>query len=244
MAFGFQTEFSVTAAISTGLSWSLGVSTAARNEPQVHRIDDSQSPFDFGVRKNLMQSTIQGVPMRAASACLLTLIAFVCFVSADESKKAKPKPPDEIVKAGIMQFHERMRSDDPKVRDKEFDAVMPDKKTIEKLFGDDANLVWPRLSEGMKQMRASSDKAKEEFDRQGKIISIEVIDLRKDDASGRYRRLLQMIPKDIPVYRAVMKYEKGSGGSSSYLVIDGNMRFVRGLEGIAEFIDERNKAKK
>lgn len=93
-------------------------------------------------------------------------------------------------------------------------------------------------------MRASSDKAKEEFARRGKIVSIEVIDVRKDDGSGRYRRVLEMIPKDIPIYRAVTKYEKNSAGSSTYLVIDGRMRFVRGLEGIAEFIDQQRKAKK
>lgn len=182
--------------------------------------------------------------MRGICVFLFAILTFVSVAFTDEPKKPKPKPPDEIVKAGILQFHERMRSDDPKVRDKEFDTVMPDKKTLETLFGDDANLIWPRFSEAMKQMRASSDKAKEEFDRQGKIVSVELIDVRKDDASGRYRRVLQMIPKDIPVYRAVTKYEKGSGGSSSYLVIDGKMRFVRGLEGIAEFIDEQNKSNK
>ena len=181
--------------------------------------------------------------MRKILTCLFAFLALASVLFADEPKKTEQKSPEDIVKAGILQFRERMRSDDAEVRAKEFDAVMPEKKTLERLFGDDANLIWPRFSEGMKRMRARSDKGKEQFDREGKVISIELIDVRKEDVSGRYRRVLQIIPKDIPVYRAVTKYENGSGGSSSYLVIDGRMRFVPGLEGMAEIIDRQNKSK-
>lgn len=160
-----------------------------------------------------------------------------------EPEKATEKSPEEIIQAGIHQFRERMRSDDPKVREAEFDNVMPDKKTIELLFGDDAKLIWPRLSEGLQKMRAGSQQAKAEFDRQGTLTSLKLVDIRKEDPAGLYRRMLQMIPEEIPVFRAIATYENGSGGSGCYIVIDGRMRFVRGLESIAEFIDEQKKSK-
>lgn len=90
--------------------------------------------------------------MRTIHVWLFAVVTMtnVVLAFADESKKGAQLSSEEIVRAGIIQFDERMQSDDTKVRDSEFDAVMPDKKMLERLFGDDANLVWPRLSEGLK----------------------------------------------------------------------------------------------
>lgn len=181
--------------------------------------------------------------MRFVCTSLFALITVASFLSADEPEKAKPQSPEEIVKAGIMRHYERMGSDDAKVREEEFDAVLPDEKTFEMLFGEDAKLIWPRFSEVRKKVIAINDKAKEEIDRMGKIVSVKLIDIRKDDDFGRYTRVLETIPKDVPVYRAVLQFEKSTGGSSCYVVIDGRMRYVRGLDGMVKFIDEQKKAK-
>lgn len=167
----------------------------------------------------------------------LVLVLATPPLRAEDAEKPEKPTPEEIVTAGIRQFHDRMRSPDPEVRKKEFDEAMADRKVIEKLFGDNARLVWPRYEDGLKTMRERMDKGREEFDRKGEIRSVELIDVRKNDVSGRYQRVLQLIPKDIPVYRAVVTYEKGSGGSSSYLVLDDRMWIVRGLEVAPKLID-------
>lgn len=182
--------------------------------------------------------------MRTSTFLALALALSAAGMGADDRKNPANESREDVVIAGIRQFHERVRSPDGKVRRRAFDEVMPDQKLIETLFGEDAKVVWPRYEQGLKAMRASLDKAKAEFDRQGEVKSIELIDVRKQDVSGRYRRVLQLIPKDIPVYRAVVRYENGSGGSSSYLVIEGKMRFVRGLEGLAELIDQQKASAK
>jgi hypothetical protein len=181
--------------------------------------------------------------MRIFSLWLLALATMSSAAGAGEQDKVAQKTSEEIVRAGILQFHDRTRSADAQVREKAFDDVLPDKKLLETLFGDGANVIWPPLSEGMKRMRASMHKAKEESDRRGAVKSIELIDVRKEDVSGRYQRVLQVISKDIPVYRAVVRYEKGTAGSSSYLVVDGRMRLVRGLEEMPRFIEEQKKGK-
>jgi hypothetical protein len=147
------------------------------------------------------------------------------------------------VRDGIRQFYERMRSPDVAVREKEFDAVMADASVLNALFGDDARLVWPRFEQGLKAMRANTDKMKNEFDRTGTISSIEIIDQRQR-LLPNFERVLQIIPKTIPVYRAVVKHENLSTGSSTYLVINGRMRMVRGLEGLTELIDREKGVKK
>jgi hypothetical protein len=175
--------------------------------------------------------------------CAFVLAAATAHLFAEEPKTADQKPPEEIVKAGILQFYERMQSDDAKVREQEFDDVMPDEKVIKRLFGDDSDLLWPRLTFVLKEMRSRTAKMKMESERQGNIKSIEVIDVRKDDASGSYKRVLEMIPKDIPVYRAVIKHEKGTIGASAYVVIDGHMRLIRSLDKLPTLIDDLKKAK-
>lgn len=183
--------------------------------------------------------------MRVFSLCVLFVYACAGVVTADEPTQVAEQSPEEIVKAGLSEFHEAMRSGDAEVRDATFDAVMPDKALLEKLFGDDANLIWPKMSTGMKQMKDNVGKAKEQLDRQGKIVSIELVDVRTDDVSGRrFRLVLQMIPADIPVYRAITKYEKASGGSASYMVVDGKMRWMPGFENMPELIEAQKNPKK
>jgi hypothetical protein len=181
--------------------------------------------------------------MRTISTFLFLCVVVSSVARAEESKSDTKVAPDEIVKSGILRFHEQMRSADVKIREKAFDDVLADKKLLEKLLGEDANLVWPRIAETIPRMRSSTDKGKEQLDRQGDIKSVEVIDLRKSDSLGRFTRVLEVIPKDIPVYRAVIKFENATGGMSSYLVVDGRMRFVQGLETLPDLIDREKKAK-
>ena len=178
---------------------------------------------------------------RRAMLSVLPLVIATALLAQD--KKTDSKSSEDLVADGIKQFHERMLSPQSNIREKEFDAVMADRKVLEALFGDDARLVWPRFEQSLKVMRTNTDKMKDEFDRSGTIKSVEVIDVRKQ-RSPPYERVLQLIPKNVPVYRAAITYENRSAGSGSYVVIDGRMRMVRGLEGIPEIIDREKGAKK
>jgi hypothetical protein len=151
---------------------------------------------------------------------------------------------EENVIAGIKQFYERMRSDDATVRETEFDAVMPDLELLKKLFGDDANLVWPRFEQGMNAMRKSTDQVKKDFDRNGAVKSVELVDMRKHADAQRFESLLKKIPTDVPVYRAVVTYEHASARVGAFVIVDNRMRFVREIESIAEFIDQTKSGAK
>lgn len=179
--------------------------------------------------------------MRMICATLFACIVFAGWVLAEEPSKEKAKSSEEIVKKGVMQFYQRVASDDATVRKKELDAVLPDEATLKTLFGDDAQLIWSRFAELRKQIIAHSEKAKEEADSMGKIVSVQVFDLRKEESFGKYDRMLDVIPKDIPIYRAEMQLANGTGDGRFYLVIDGKMRFVRGLDGMVQYIDAQKK---
>ena len=181
--------------------------------------------------------------MRTVCVSLFTWIALAGCLFAEEPAKGKVKSPKEIVEAGVLQFYQRMASDDAQVREKELDAVIPDQKTLAALLGDDAELIWSRFADLRKQIIAQSDRAKQEADHMGKIVSVEAVDIRQEEGFGKYDRMLEVIPQNIPVYRAKIQFAKSTGGASFYVVIDGHMKFVRGLDGMVKYIDEQKKNK-
>lgn len=182
--------------------------------------------------------------MRVICVSLLAWFALAALLLAEEPGKQKEKSPEEIVQTGIKQFYQRVASDDAKVREKELDAVLPDEATLKTLFGEDAQLIWSRFADVRKQIIAHSEMAKEESDSMGKVVSVKAIDLRQEDSFGKYDRMFDVIPQDIPVYRAEMRLANGSGEGKFYLVIDGKMRVVRGLDGMVQYIDAQKQGKR
>jgi len=170
------------------------------------------------------------------AAVLMTMAITAEAGEADADKNQK------IVREGILAFRKAMRSQDEKVRIQAFDATMPDEKLLQKLFGKDAAVLWPLLEKNLQAMRKNTARLKAELDGSGEIKEVKLTDVRKKDVSGRFQAVLTAIPKDMPVYIAVLKYEKGSGGSSSYLVVDGKMRWVGGLEGMHAYLLKRKSS--
>ncbi len=185
--------------------------------------------------------------MRILCVSLFMLFTAASFLSAQQPTKGKQESPEEIAKAGIMQHYQRLASDNPKVRGKQFDEVLPTEETAKALFGEDAQYVWPRLSQIRETLIANTDAAKKEADLMGKIVSVELIDVReKDDVYGRshrYQIIVDNIPEDIPVYEAKLTFTKSTGQGGFFVVVDGQMKFLRGLNQMIEYIQQQKKAK-
>lgn len=165
---------------------------------------------------------------------LLVFVAGVAF--ADEAKKDDADP-EQIVAKGVRQFHERMSSVDVKVRQKEFDEVMPDEKLLVTLLGEDAKLIWPKLEPQLKKFRESLEK---EVGPGGEIKQVQVIDVRKEAGQGaaKYAPALKVVPQEIPIFRVVMQVGAQTVSSSCYCVVDGRMRLVRRLETLPAAIEK------
>jgi hypothetical protein len=142
----------------------------------------------------------------------------------------------ELVEAGIREFRTAMRSDDPAIRKAALDKVLPDKKSMRQLLGGMGTKIWPLMEPALQQLRDNSDRIKEEFDKQGDIESVELIDQRI-----KSKQQLKLIPKEVPVYRAVVKTASGGGGSGSYVILEGRMVWVKSLESIPEMVKQLEK---
>ncbi len=151
---------------------------------------------------------------------------------------------EEKIKEQILAWHIDLASEDEKIRLKALDRLNPTLDDLKGLLGDDAKLIWPFMEKWLVQMRNSSDEVRKERIKHGPIQSIILINIRTDKASQVYERVLKRIPKSVPVYRVVTKYEKATTGISTFVVVNKKLKLIKGLEIMPEVIDtirEQNK---
>jgi hypothetical protein len=151
--------------------------------------------------------------------------------------------PEKKVREGIIAFRKAIRSEDEKVRQAAYDRTVVDRKLTNKLFGRDAELAWKLMAPRLKLMRENTAAFKKELDGEGKVKKITLHDVRKRDLSFSHHNVLKLIPAKIPIFTAVLTYERRTGGSGSYLLVDGRMRWFPAIELVADHIVKTKAAK-
>lgn len=135
----------------------------------------------------------------------------------------------------LRDFHAEMADPSAEVRKKALTGFLPSRKDMEILFPKDVGLFWKQLAAHNKRMTEHVDEIAREVTKE-KWTEIEAIDVRERDEAGTYKSVLAIIPKDIPVFRAIRRSEKRSSSSSSYLFIEGRWIHLQGLEKIPSII--------
>lgn len=148
----------------------------------------------------------------------------------------------ESLSTKLTGFHREMRENSPETREKALQGILPTQADLKILFPNDADMLWSKLSVYQNKMLQNINKVAAELNRD-EWIKIEAIDVRKNDPSGRYQKVLQIIPKDIPVFRVIRKGKKHSAGTSTYLYINGRWIFLQGLEAIPMLIARQKTGK-
>ena len=179
---------------------------------------------------------------------LLTLTAFIyagCGGGDESAGNSTDGVPDldkaaQIVRDGVMKFENGIASDDESVRIATVDEFIANEQHLNKLFGEDGGkALWEKIGPQLQQIREHTDMFQKQVLQNGRIVDVEVINVREDNSSDRYEAVLGVIPDDIPVFRVVKEYDGTTAGSSSYVVMDGKMVFVRGLEGMQEYLQQQ-----
>jgi hypothetical protein len=146
---------------------------------------------------------------------------------------------ESIIKAGLQKYIAGIVSDDEADSHAVLDEFLPTKAEFVLLLGEEkGSQAAEILSKMISKMKSESAGMRAELLKHGAYQSVTLIDVRKEDTTGRYAETFQVIPKTIPVYRGLVKYEKGTGGMSSFLVIHGEMVFVQGIEGMVEHLSQ------
>ena len=149
-----------------------------------------------------------------------------------------------LVRKAIDRFHQGMCSNDESLRIAEFDKIMPTKHHFVRLFGEeDGAQLWTLYEPRRNEMRENTEKLKEQFESAGALVDVAVSDTRSADKSlgGRFASVLESIPEDIPMFEALVRSEKRTSGSSSYLVIDRKVVFMRGLDRMQRYLEKQKQ---
>jgi hypothetical protein len=140
------------------------------------------------------------------------------------------------LRAALTKLDEAMRTGTTEARKDALLRILPAKADMQVLFPEHADKLWPRMEPHHKAMLAHVDEVATELTRD-QWVEIEAIDVRRKDDPGRYKAVLKMLPKDIPVFRVVKRGKRHTTGSGSYLYVRKHWVFLRGLEGVPRGIE-------
>lgn len=168
----------------------------------------------------------------------LTNFPWLAKSSAVEPPPGAPTP--ESLEQTKARWNQAVVSADAAERGTVIDEMWPNRKDVDILFPDHAEKLTRFLELAKSRMKKQVENApekelQEERERRRNVRKIETINVRINDKSGRFKAILKIIPPDVPVYRIV---EKGGGGSSTYLFLNGRWIHFMGLESVPEILSK------
>jgi len=184
------------------------------------------------------------IRLRTLLVCL-SLLSIAGGATAEE-ESSNHKPTAESLKATITAWDNDMHSDDASVRVKAIEVSFPTADDVAVLFPDHAEKLNRFLGFGKKMFlkrfeSATKDQLATERDRLGPLLEVEVINVREEDVSGGHEKVLKLVAAEIPVYRAVTRHEKITGGSSSYIFVNDHWIYFQGFSSIPELLPQLDK---
>lgn len=169
----------------------------------------------------------------------LILLIFVCCSPAAPADEAKKTP---TLEDAYRAFYAGMASGKKDEQIKAFKAFLPTRKDVEVLFPKHADIVWINWEAAQNRMIEYIADVAREATRDGKIEKINKHDLRADKTpTTGYKRVLAMIPSNIPVYHLDIHQEKGSGGMGDFLFVNGRWIFFGDINQIPDLLDKKAK---
>jgi hypothetical protein len=172
---------------------------------------------------------------------LLLLTTSVCLAIAAADEPTAPGA--ESLAKVLTDFDAAMVKGPTEARRKALAGILPEQRDLEALFGDKAALFWDSFATYRQRMIEHADEVAAELGRL-EMTRIEAIDIRQDSHTKGFAAVLEIIPEDVPVFRAVRRGDRRSAGSSSYLFVNGRWIHVQGLEMIPNVIAHAQKTGK
>jgi hypothetical protein len=158
------------------------------------------------------------------AAVLLLLVASAAQEPAKDSPAA--------LEAFIRVLHQGMRSKDPAEQLRTLNSMNPTRKDVDTLFPAQAEKLWPMIESRKKLLEDNLEKVAAEFTRGGEIQSIELKDVRAPGDEESSKALLEMIPKTVAIYDCVVKREKRTSSSGSYLYVNDHWVFIKDVKDV------------
>jgi hypothetical protein len=179
-------------------------------------------------------------------AVLGPLVICACASTGGGDRSAVPsRPPAEATPASletaVRALHAGMASSDPAEQERALRAILPVRGDVEFLFPKDAAALWPVFEGNERELLSHRADIAAETQHGGAVRQIETVDVR-ERKNPAFDRVLAMLPPDVPVYLVVTRREKATAGSGSYLYVRGRWVWIRGLQGVPDYLDKNRRS--
>ena len=171
--------------------------------------------------------------MNRKAACLAVVTLWSCASGTFGQNSKKGEAP--TLEQAFRAWHKGLSSKEKQEQIDALRSMLPAKKDIEYLFPKHADKLWPQMEKANQLLVDNVGKLAAEFTKGGDIRKVEVIDARKEE---KYQRILAVIPQDVIVCRAFVEREQRASGSSTFLFVGDRWIWIRGLEGMAEYLEK------
>lgn len=138
------------------------------------------------------------------------------------------------LKAKLEAFQKAFRSGTDDEKRQALADFFVTKEQVEVLFPKDAVRIWDLYGRVRKRYLEHIDEV--ENAPPPLPVEINLIDVRKQSGS-RYGKVLTMLPKNVPVYRARFEHAGGSSKAGSYLKVKDRWCWFDGLETVPDFLE-------
>jgi hypothetical protein len=125
-------------------------------------------------------------------------------------------------------------------REKALRSMLPNEKDIEYLFPKHAKKLLPLFAKGDEFLVENVDRMADEITHKGvELESVKTIDVRTDkDMAKQYKKILEIIPKRVPVFEISVRRKDGSGSSGgSYLFLKERWIWIKDLDAFPPALD-------
>jgi hypothetical protein len=177
--------------------------------------------------------------IRLYSAWLTMVLLTTHQAVADDRTEQSSTP--ESLQVAVVDWQENMFSDDIDVRVATLDRMWPSSSDVAALFPANAEKLSQFLDAVKKRAKkrletAPAEALAREREKLKSIRNVKTIDARAEDTSRSHEKVLRMIPKEVPVYRVVIQYEKGAAGSSSYIYVNDHWIHFQNFTSLPEIL--------
>ena len=153
---------------------------------------------------------------------------------AERAPKAKP-----TLEATYRMWYAGFSSKKMEEREKTLRSMMPTQKDLQYLFPKHAKQLWPKFEKGIEFLAKNADKIADEVTKGGELKAIEAIDIRKiKDRTPGYKRLLEIIPKDVAIFDIRVTRAERSSGGGTYLYLHERWIWINDLDTFPEMMEK------
>lgn len=167
----------------------------------------------------------------------LFLLVATGMIAECQAPKTDAKP---TLGDAFRKWDKGFASEKKEERLKTLRSMFPTRKELGHLFPDHVDKLWPKFEEGHKFLEENVESIATEITNGGAITKITPIDARadKDLASGAFKELLAILPKDVQVFQMSVSRETRSSTGGTFLFIKDRWFWIKDLETFPKILDK------